>query len=101
MSWLDVLSAVLLISGGIFFLTGTVGMLRFSSCYSRLHALTKADNAGLGLIALGLMVQAESLWVALKILLVWALALLAATVSAHLIARFSLRVDRGTRRAPP
>jgi multicomponent Na+:H+ antiporter subunit G len=28
--------------------------------HSRLHALTKADNLGLGLISLGLVVQADS-----------------------------------------
>ena len=42
----DYLSAVLLIAGGLFFLAGTLGLLRFPDIYSRLHALTKADNVG-------------------------------------------------------
>ena len=37
-----------------FFLAGTVGLLRFPDTITRLHALTKADNLGLGLIILGL-----------------------------------------------
>jgi hypothetical protein len=43
-----------------FFLAGTVGVLRFPDTHSRLHALTKADNLGLGLVAAGLALQAES-----------------------------------------
>lgn len=43
---LDVLVAVLLISGG-FFTAGTIGIVRFPDLRGRLHALTKADNLGL------------------------------------------------------
>ncbi|ABM61592.1 cation:proton antiporter [Halorhodospira halophila] len=101
MDVLDALSAALLVLGGVFFLTGTVGLLRFPGAFARLHALTKADNLGLGCVVLALMLQAESLWVAAKLLLIWLLALVAATVSAHLIARFSLRAQGGVRRTPP
>jgi hypothetical protein len=45
----------------IFFIGGTVGLLRFPDVHSRLHALTKADNLGLGLISMGLVVQADML----------------------------------------
>ena len=31
-------------SGAFFFLAGTVGVLRFPDVYTRLHAVTKADN---------------------------------------------------------
>ena len=61
----DYLSAVLLIAGAVFFLAGTLGLLRFPDVYTRLHALTKADNVGLGLMVVGLAVQAES-WRPLK-----------------------------------
>ncbi|MBK1735300.1 Na+/H+ antiporter subunit G [Halorhodospira abdelmalekii] len=98
---IDLVSIGLLLLGALFFLTGTVGLLRFNNCFARLHALTKADNVGLGCIALGLMLQAESGWAVAKIALIWALAQLAATVSAHLIARFSLRLGGGVRRMPP
>jgi multicomponent Na+:H+ antiporter subunit G len=48
------LSAVLILLGAFFFLAGTLGLLRFPDVYTRLHALTKADNLGLGLTVLGL-----------------------------------------------
>ena len=50
MTLTDYATACLLILGGIFFLAGTVGLLRFPDVYTRLHALTKADNVGLGFI---------------------------------------------------
>ncbi|MBL4574519.1 MAG: monovalent cation/H(+) antiporter subunit G [Opitutaceae bacterium] len=82
----DLLSTVLLIAGGIFFLAGTLGLLRFPDVYTRLHALTKADNVGLGLVVAGLALQAESLATAGKLLLIWLLVLLAGASVAHLVA---------------
>jgi len=91
MTLIDFLSAALLIAGAIFFLAGTLGLLRFPDVYTRLHALTKADNVGLGLMVVGLAVQAESWAVAGKLLLIWALVLLAGAGVAHLVAGGALQ----------
>ena len=74
-----------------FFLSGTVGLLRFPDIYTRLHALTKADNVGLGLVTMGAMLQAESWVIALKLLLIWLLILVTSATSCHLVARAALR----------
>jgi len=95
MTPIDYFSAALLIVGGLFFLAGTVGLLRFPDTYTRLHALTKADNVGLGLTVAGLAVQAESLAVAGKLLLIWGLVLLAGASVSYLIAHGALQ--RGVR----
>lgn len=91
----DYLSAALLLVGALFFLAGTLGLLRFPDVYTRLHALTKADNVGLGLIAAGLVVQAETWAAAGKLLLIWVLVLIAGASVAHLIAKGALK--RGIR----
>ncbi len=83
----DLLTTILLIAGSLFFLAGTLGLLRFPDVYTRLHALTKADNVGLGLIVTGLALQVESWAVVGKLLLVWLLVLLAGASVAHLVAR--------------
>jgi multicomponent Na+:H+ antiporter subunit G len=88
---LELLSTLLLLAGAFFFLAGTVGMLRFPDFYSRLHALTKADNVGLGLTVLGLALRAESFAAAGRLFLVSALVLLAGATASHLIARSGLR----------
>ena len=45
-------------AGVFFFFAGTVALLRFPDSLSRLHALTKADNLGLGFVVLGLLPRA-------------------------------------------
>jgi multicomponent Na+:H+ antiporter subunit G len=82
---LEWLGVVLMVLAAVFFFAGTVGLLRFPDTLSRLHALTKADNLGLGLLVAGLVLQAESVAVAAKLVLIWMLALLASAVSCYLI----------------
>ena len=62
-------------------------MLRFPDALSRLHALTKADNLGLGLVVLGLLPRAESPLAALKLVAIWALVQLAGASAAQLVGR--------------
>ena len=59
----DLMTIAAVSAGAFFFLAGTVGLLRFPDTLTRLHALTKADNLGLGLVVLGLLPQAASLGV--------------------------------------
>jgi multicomponent Na+:H+ antiporter subunit G len=87
----DAIGLTLVVAGVGFFVAGTVGLLRFPDVFSRLHALTKADNVGLGLVCAGLMTQAESARSASELLVVWVLALVAGSVSSQLIARHALR----------
>ena len=74
-------------AGVFFFLAGTVGLLRFPDALSRLHALTKADNLGLGLVVLGLLPRSDSLLAALKLVAIWALVQLAGATAAQLVGR--------------
>jgi len=88
---IEFISATLLIAGAVFFLAGTIGLLRFPDVYCRLHALAKVDNLGLGLVVLALLLRADSVSVALKLILVWLLALFASSTVSYLIARRALR----------
>lgn len=87
----DFFTTVLLLAGGFFFMAGTVGLLRFPDVYTRLHALTKAENVGLGLVLAGLALQVESITAAGKLLGIWLLVQIAGASVAHLIARAALR----------
>jgi len=83
----DGLTILAVCAGAFFFFAGTVGLLRFPDALSRLHALTKADNLGLGLVVIGLLFQMEGLLAALKLIGVWLLTLLAAAAVTQLLAR--------------
>jgi multicomponent Na+:H+ antiporter subunit G len=88
---LDVWTVVTVSAGLFFFLAGTVGLLRFPDTLTRLHALTKADNLGLGLVVLGLLPRVDSILAALKLICVWLLVLLAGATASQLIARVARR----------
>lgn len=88
---LDLFTIVAVSAGVLFFLAGVVGLLRFPDALTRLHALTKADNVGLGLIVAGLLPQAGSVLAALKLILVWLTVLLAGATVGQLIARVARR----------
>ena len=83
----DLFSIAAIGAGVFFFLAGTVGLLRFPDALSRLHALTKADNLGLGLVVLGLLPLSDSLLAALKLVAIWALVQLAGATAAQLVGR--------------
>lgn len=87
MTALDWVATVPIVGGLFFFLGGTLGLLRFPDVYNRLHAMTKADNVGLGLIIAGLLLRSGSILQAIKLVLIWALVLIASTTACHLIAR--------------
>ena len=84
---LDLFSIAAISAGTFFFFAGTVGLLRFPDSLTRLHALTKADNLGLGMVALGLIPRADSALSALKLIVIWALVLVSGASTSQLIGR--------------
>lgn len=91
---LDIFSVIAVSVGAFFFLAGTVGLLRFPDALTRLHALTKADNLGLGLIVLGLLPRTDGLLGASKLIVVWLLVQLSSAMVAQLIARVARRSEQ-------
>ena len=84
---LELWTVVAVVVGAFFFFAGTVGLLRFPDSLTRLHALTKADNLGLGLVVLGLLPQVDSVSAGLKLVCIWLLVLLSGATAGQLIAR--------------
>lgn len=88
------ISWIPLLLGTAFFIAGTVGVLRFPDIFCRLHAVTKADTLGLGLIVLGLCMRATEWQAILVMLLVWLLIMLSGAVACQLLARFEQDINR-------
>lgn len=82
----DIFTVCAVSAGALFFLAGTVGLLRFPDSLTRLHALTKVDNLGLGLVVLGLLPQTNGLFGALKLVSIWLLVQLSGAIVTQLIA---------------
>lgn len=90
---ISITASLLMVTGLIFFLCGSIGLLRLPDLYSRLHALTKADNLGLGLLLSGMALYQQELLFALKLLLIWLAVLAASSASAYLIAQQARRQE--------
>lgn len=83
----DLFRIAAIVAGTFFFIAGTVGLLRFPDSLTRLHALAKADNVGLGLVVLGLLPLTENMLAAFKLILIWALVVVSGGSTAQLIGR--------------
>ncbi|MFG1345864.1 monovalent cation/H(+) antiporter subunit G [Xanthobacter autotrophicus DSM 431] len=81
----DIFTGLAVGAGLCLFAAGTLGLLRFPDALSRIHALAKADNVGLALIAIGLLPQAMSVLGGLKMIAVWLLAQLASGAVAQVL----------------
>ena len=90
---LDVFTIVAVLAGLVFFVAGTAGLLRFPDTASRLHALTKADHLGLGLIVIGLLPRAEGIGGVLRLLVIWGLVLLSSAAVGPMLARLAQARD--------
>lgn len=106
--WLDLLSWVCLVAGGLFCIVGGVGLLRMPDFYTRMHAASVIETLGAGLILLGLMLQAGLTLVAVKLLLIGLLIFFASPTATHAIARAAmarglkpLLADRGEAPSKP
>jgi multicomponent Na+:H+ antiporter subunit G len=82
-----------ILSGTVFFVTGALGLLRFPDFYSRLHAVTKTDTLGLGLLAFGLALKSGSLGTTLLLFIIWLLVLASGAVNCQLLARYNLEME--------
>jgi multicomponent Na+:H+ antiporter subunit G len=83
----DLFTILAVLSGCVLFMAGTVGLLRFPDELTRLHALTKVDNLGLGLVVLGLLPQASGIAMAVKLVALWLIVQLSGAIVTQIIAR--------------
>ncbi len=91
---IDILALTIILGGVFFYMTGSIGLIRLPDLFSRLHALSKADNTGLALITLGIAMLEPDKILIFKLILVWLLMLAASAISSHLIAKHALSGGR-------
>lgn len=88
---LNIFSIILILSGLVFFLGASIGILRFPDFYTRMHAAGKGDTLSTILIMSGMAIQVigdfegSSVLVAIKILAIAVLIMLTSPTSTHLL----------------
>jgi multicomponent Na+:H+ antiporter subunit G len=87
-------AAAALVAGGLGFMAlAALGALRLPDPLSRLHAVTKAETAGLALFLAGVVLCAPSLRLALLALGAWGALAISAASASHFIARRILQTQ--------
>jgi multicomponent Na+:H+ antiporter subunit G len=87
---LDVLSWVLLLAGSAFCVIGALGLVRLRSFFPRTHAASVIDSAGAGLLLAGMLLQAGSWLVAVKLVAIGLLIFFASPTATHALANAAL-----------
>jgi len=83
----DILTYIFCATGVIFFLGGTIGILRCPDLYARLHPSTKGDTLGACMVAFGLCLQSGLSLDTIKLLAVVFFLLLSSATCGHAIGR--------------
>jgi len=79
------------LTGVLFFVGATVGLLRCPDLYARLHPSTKGDTLGVCSVILGLCVYSGFTMITLKLVVVVFFLLLSSAVCGHSIGRSAFR----------
>ena len=87
---LDALSWLFLMGGAVFLLIGGIGVIRMPDFYTRMHAASLTDTLGMGLIIIGLMLQAGWTLVLFKLFLILVFMLFTSPTAAHALGRAAL-----------
>jgi multicomponent K+:H+ antiporter subunit G len=84
--------SLLLLTGGIFLLAGSIGLVRLQDIYMRLHAPTKASTLGIGLVLLVSAIYATLTndGISISELLVTVFLFFTAPITAHMMAKTAL-----------
>ena len=88
--FLDTLSWISIISGGLFCVIGAIGLIRLPDVFCRMHAAGVIDTIGVALIILGLIIQAGWTLALAKLVVILAFILFTSPTSCHALCRATL-----------
>ena len=83
----ELISSVFILSGAVFMLIASIGLLRFPDFYIRMSAITKGATLGLGLIVSGMGIYFNQSDMLLKVIVIICFSFITAPVAAHVIGR--------------
>ncbi len=85
-----VLSWFFILSGSFFVIVGALGTVRFPDFWSRLHAASITDSAGVILLLLGMGMQAGLTLIAVKLLIIGIFLFITGPTATHAVANAAL-----------
>jgi multicomponent Na+:H+ antiporter subunit G len=85
-----VASWILLVAGGSFCVVGAIGLLRMPDFYTRVHAASITDTIGVGLLLLGMMLQAGLTLVTVKLGIIGLLVFFGSPTATHALVKAAM-----------
>lgn len=89
----DIASWALILAGSFFTLVGAFGLVRMPEIFTRMHAASVTDTLGVGLLILGMCLQAGLGLVTVKLVFLMALFIFTGPVVTHALAQACLHED--------
>ena len=87
---IDILSWAMIVAGSFFVIIGAVGILRFPDFWSRLHAASVTESAGMILLLIGMALQTGWTLIAFKLGVIGIFMLITGPTSTHAVANAAL-----------
>jgi len=87
---IDILSWVALLAGSFFYVVGAIGLNRMPDIFTRMHAVSVSETLGVGLLILGMMLQAGLTLITVKLGIILVVMLWTGAVASHALARAAL-----------
>lgn len=87
---IDLLSWAALVGGGFFYVVGAIGLNRMPDIFTRLHAVSVSETLGVGLMILGMLLQAGFTLVPVKLVMIMVVLMWTGAVATHALARAAL-----------
>ena len=87
---LDILSGACLIVGAALMIVSALGIIRLPDLFTRLHGASIADTGGAFLLLIGMVLQADSFLVGVKLGLIGIVLFLTAPTASHAVAHAAL-----------
>lgn len=86
----NIICIILVVTGIVFMLMGSIGILRLPDFYSRSHATSKSDTLGILFVISGLVVYEGFTLSAIKLILIILFIAIANPIGTHALARSAL-----------
>lgn len=86
----EILSWAALLAGGFFYVVGAIGLNRMPDIFTRMHAVSVSETLGVGLLILGMMLQAGMTLVSVKLAIILVVMTWTGAVATHALARAAL-----------
>ncbi len=82
----EIFSWIFILLGSLLILIGSIGLIRLPDFWSRLHGASITDTGGVLFLLIGMMIQAGSIWIFLKLVAIGIFLFISSPTASHAIA---------------